>query len=309
MAGTCRINRGLYGRVELAGWTARLLVFAFVGLQGTGCGRRPDSGESETAVPRSVEEQRKRPDLRKGDQPIKLSEPPRLARASEPPAPARTSDGKTTGADNAADEGKQAATEVASSESSGVDPALLDPAQATGQAPDEYAVKFETTKGDFIVDVKRAWAPLGADRFYNLVRIGYFSDVAFFRVVEGFMAQVGIHGQPEVNAAWRRQSIKDDPVTQSNKRGYVTFATSGKDSRVNQFFINFVDNSRLDPMGFAPFGKVRDMSAVDKLHAGYGESAPAGRGPQQGRIVSQGNVYLRAQFPELDYIKSAKLLP
>ena len=185
---------------------------------------------------------------------------------------------------------------------------MMDPAQATGQAPDEYSVRLETTKGDLIIDVKRAWAPVGADRFFNLVKIGYFDDTAFFRVVENFMAQVGIHGDPAVNAAWRTASIKDDPVSQSNLRGFVSFATSGPNSRVNQFFINFVDNSRLDPMGFAPFGKVRDMAVADKLYSGYGEGAPAGQGPMQRLVQFRGNEYLHAEFPQLDYIKKATIL-
>lgn len=187
-------------------------------------------------------------------------------------------------------------------------PGLLDPEQATGQAPDTYGVKFSTTKGDFIMDVHRAWAPLGADRFYQLVRIGYFDDVAFFRVVAGFMAQVGIHGDPRVNDAWRSQRILDDPVKESNKRGYVSFATSGANSRVNQIFINFGDNSRLDPMGFAPFGKVRDMSVLDALYAGYGEAAPIGRGPIQALMQRRGNAYLKASFPQLDYVTRAVIL-
>lgn len=182
---------------------------------------------------------------------------------------------------------------------------LFNPRLATATAPERYTVKLDTTKGDILIDVERAWAPIGADRFYHLVKIGYFSDNAFFRVVKGFMAQVGLHGQPEVNRVWRRASIKDDPVTQKNERGMVTFATSGKDSRVNQFYINLADNLRLDAMGFAPFGKVRDMAPVDRLHSGYGEGAPAGRGPRQALIQSTGNAYLMAEFPELDYIVTA----
>ena len=155
--------------------------------------------------------------------------------------------------------------------------ALLTP-NADERAPDTYAVELVTTEGPVVIDVARAWAPKGADRFYTLVRSGYFTDVAFFRVVEGFMAQAGIHGDPRVNRVWSDKSIQDDPVTQSNTRGMVTFATAGPNTRANQFFINFGDNSRLDAMGFAPFGKVRDMAVVDKLHDGYGEGAPRGRG-------------------------------
>jgi len=188
------------------------------------------------------------------------------------------------------------------------DDPLLNPQLASDTAPERYAVKLDTTKGDIVIDVERAWAPVGADRFYNLVKIGYFSDNAFFRVVKNFMAQVGLHGQPEVNRAWRRARIKDDPVTQKNVRGMVTFATSGKDSRVNQFYVNLVDNLRLDAMGFAPFGKIRDMAVVDQLYSGYGEGAPGGRGPRQALIQNAGNAYLMAEFPQLDYIVTATII-
>ncbi len=159
-----------------------------------------------------------------------------------------------------------------------------------------------------MVEVRRAWAPKGADRFYNLVRAGYYDDVAFFRVISNFMVQFGINGDPQVNAAWRDARVSDDPVKQSNVRGMVTFATSGPDSRTTQVFVNFKDNSRLDGMGFAPFGKVVEgMSVVDSLYSGYGEGAPRGMGPDQGRAQGEGNVYLRSSFPELDYVKTARL--
>ncbi|MFZ1865961.1 MAG: peptidylprolyl isomerase [Polyangiales bacterium] len=176
------------------------------------------------------------------------------------------------------------------------------------RAPDQYTVELDTTKGAIVIDVRRAWAPHGADRFYELVKNGYYTDVAFFRVIGGFMAQVGISGDPALNAKWREKTIPDDPVKASNTRGTVTFATSGPDSRTTQFFINFGDNSRLDSMGFAPFGKVQDMAPVDALYDGYGEGAPRGRGPSQALVQSQGNAYLRQNFPKLDYIKSAKIL-
>lgn len=176
------------------------------------------------------------------------------------------------------------------------------------QVPAQYTVELDTTKGPIVIDVHRDWAPNGADRFYELVKNGYFSDVAFFRVIGGFMAQVGISGDPALNAEWREKRIPDDPVKASNTRGTVTFATSGPDSRTTQFFINFADNSRLDGMGFAPFGKVQDMAPVDALYDGYGEGAPRGRGPAQGRIQTEGNAYLRKSFPKLDYIKSAKII-
>lgn len=180
--------------------------------------------------------------------------------------------------------------------------------ESPSQAPQKYVVELDTTKGAIVIDVHREWAPKGADRFYELVQKGYFTDVAFFRVIGGFMAQVGISGDPALNAQWRENKIEDDPVKASNTRGTVTFATSGPDSRTTQFFINFGDNSRLDGMGFAPFGKVKDMAPVDALYDGYGEGAPRGRGPQQGRIQAEGNTYLRESFPKLDYIKSAKII-
>jgi peptidyl-prolyl cis-trans isomerase A (cyclophilin A) len=182
-------------------------------------------------------------------------------------------------------------------------PGLLDPSQAVFTAPERFTVTLDTTKGLIDIDVRRSWAPGGVDRFFSLVKIGYFDGTAFFRVIPGFMAQIGIHGDPAVNRAWRMQRIEDDPVTQSNTRGMVSFATSGRNSRVNQFFINFGDNARLDAMGFAPIGRVRSMDIVDQLYSGYGEGAPAGRGPQQARMQSEGNTYLKAEFPELDYIK------
>ena len=189
-----------------------------------------------------------------------------------------------------------------------VNPALLDPSKLTEEAPAKYAVKLATTAGDIIIDVDRSWAPKGADRWYNLVKNGYYTDIAFFRVISGFMAQVGISGAPKLNGIWRMARIDDDRGKQSNTRGMVTFATAGPNTRTTQFFINFGDNARLDRMGFAPFGKVRDMGVVDKLHAGYGEGAPRGRGPDQGRMQQQGNAYLKVEFPKLDYIKSATIM-
>jgi peptidyl-prolyl cis-trans isomerase A (cyclophilin A) len=189
------------------------------------------------------------------------------------------------------------------------DPKLLDPTAAVEEPPDSFKVKFETTKGDFVVEVTKSWAPNGAKRFFNLVKLGYFTDVAFFRAVEDFMVQFGIHGNPQVNGAWRSAKIKDDPVKESNKKGHITFATSGPDSRTVQMFINFKNNANLDGMGFAPFGKVVEgMDVVEKLHTGYGDSPPNGRGPNQGQVQSQGNAYLKKDFPELDYIKTATLV-
>ena len=187
--------------------------------------------------------------------------------------------------------------------------ALLDPSRATERAPDRFRVRFETTKGPFVVEVTRQWAPRGADRFYNLVRAGFYDDVAFFRVIEGFMVQFGINGDPRVNAAWRSARIPDDPVTQSNRRGMVTYAMAGPDTRTTQLFINFRDNPGLDGQGFAPFGRVtQGLSVVDSLYSGYGEGAPQGMGPSQGRAQSDGNAYLRGSFPKMDFVKTARVV-
>ncbi len=202
---------------------------------------------------------------------------------------------------------------VAAAQGSKPDPAspsFADPSKLTDKAPDTYRVQFDTTKGKFIVEVTRSLAPNGADRFYNLVRSGYFKDVAFFRVIKGFMVQFGIHGDPSVSAKWRQASIPDDPVKGSNTRGTVTFATAGPNTRTTQLFINYGDNERLDSMGFASIGKVVEgMDVVDKINGEYGEGAPSGRGPDQGRIQREGNAYLKKDFPNLDYIKSATILP
>jgi peptidyl-prolyl cis-trans isomerase A (cyclophilin A) len=189
-----------------------------------------------------------------------------------------------------------------------VDPRLLHPEQLTERAPATFAVEMRTSAGTFVIDVTRAWSPNGADRFYNLVRAGYFTNVEFFRVIEGFMAQTGIHGRPEVARAWQHANIQDDPVVEHNRRGYVSFATAGPNTRTTQFFVNFADNSRLDASGFSPFGRVRDMAVVDALEDRYGEGAPQGLGPDQQRIQNEGNAYLRASFPDLDYIESARVL-
>ncbi|MFB3904094.1 MAG: peptidylprolyl isomerase [Acidobacteriota bacterium] len=185
-----------------------------------------------------------------------------------------------------------------------------DPAKATEQAPEKFRVKLDTTKGSVTIEVVRAWAPKGADRFYNLVKLGYFTDIAFFRVIDGFMAQFGIHGDPAVSARWRNARIPDDPVKQSNLRGFVSFAMAGPNTRTTQLFINYADrNSQLDRSGFSPFGRVIDgMENVDNLYSGYGEGAPNGRGPNQGLVQTQGNAYLRNHFPHLDYIKSATIV-
>jgi peptidyl-prolyl cis-trans isomerase A (cyclophilin A) len=185
---------------------------------------------------------------------------------------------------------------------------LASPATLNERAPASYKVKFDTTKGVFVVEVKREWAPNGADRFYNLVKNGFYDNTRFFRVVSGFMVQFGISGDPKLSPAWRAAQIKDDRVTQSNKRGYITFATAGPDTRTTQVFINFGDNAALDSQGFAPFGQViSGMNVVDSLHAGYGEGAPRGRGPDQSRLQAEGNAYLQRDFADLDYIKKATI--
>ena len=187
---------------------------------------------------------------------------------------------------------------------------LSAPGSLTEKAPASFKARFETSQGSFTVEVTRSLAPNGADRFYNLVRAGYFTDVEFFRVISGFMCQFGIHADPKVAAAWREARIIDDPVKGSNTRGAITFATAGPNTRTTQLFINLVDNARLDGMGFSPFGKVTEgMDVVDKIYSGYGEGAPRGNGPDQGRIQQEGNAYLKKDFPKLDYIKSASILP
>ena len=185
---------------------------------------------------------------------------------------------------------------------------LATPANLNEKAPATYKAKFDTSKGVFVVDVRRDSAPNGADRFYNLVKNGFYDDNRFFRVISGFMVQFGINGDPKVSAPWQSARINDDPVKQSNKRGFITFATSGPNSRTSQVFINFGDNSRLDQMGFSPFGQVSTgMNVVDALYSGYGEGAPQGRGPNQGRIQSEGNAYLSKDFGNLDYVKKATI--
>ena len=176
------------------------------------------------------------------------------------------------------------------------------------QAPDSFRARFSTTKGDFVIVVHRAWAPHGADRFYNLVRSGFYDGVRFFRVIPGFMAQFGIHGDTGVTTAWRVRTIPDDPVRHNNLRGMVTYATAGPGTRTTQIFINYRDNIRLDASGFAPFGQVVErMEVVDALYGGYGEGAPNGRGPDQFRVNVEGEKYLARQFPKLDKITTARV--
>ena len=184
---------------------------------------------------------------------------------------------------------------------------LKTPAALKEKAPDKYKAKFDTSAGVIVIEVTRAWAPLGADRFYNLVKNGFYDDVRFFRVLSGFMAQFGMNGDPAIQRPWSTTNFPDDPVKESNKRGYVTFAkTSAPNSRSTQVFINFGDNSQLDKDGFAPFGRVTEgMNVVDKLYSGYGSNNV----PDQARITTEGNAYLLKSYPKLDYIKKATIEP
>lgn len=189
-------------------------------------------------------------------------------------------------------------------------PALLDPSLATATAPDVYKVLMETTAGNFVIEVHREWAPHGADRFYNLVEIGFYDDVAFYRVLKGFMAQAGMHGDPGVTAAWSAAQIPPDEVKKSNTKGRVTFAMGGSpDTRTSQIFINYGNNSYLDDSGFAPFGEVVEgFDEAKKLYSGYGEGQPRGKGPSQTKLYRGGNDYLKGSFPKLDYIVNASII-
>ncbi len=181
---------------------------------------------------------------------------------------------------------------------------LMNPAQLNETAPAKFQAKFDTSKGEFTIEVTRAWSPNGADRFYNLVKSGFYDNCRFFRVVENFMVQFGINGDPKISSVWRRANIQDDKSKESNSRGYITFATAGPNTRTTQLFINFKDNSFLDSQGFTPFGKVvKGMNVVDSIYNKYGEK------PDQGRIQTEGNAYLEKTFPNLDYIKSITIVP
>jgi peptidyl-prolyl cis-trans isomerase A (cyclophilin A) len=190
------------------------------------------------------------------------------------------------------------------------DPALLQPATLKLKAPTEFEVKFVTTAGEFTMKVTRAWSPNGADRFYNLVRHHFYDGAAFFRVLPGFMAQFGMSAYPQVSRAWEQANIKDDSVTQHNHRGYVSFAMAGPNTRTTQIFINYGNNENLDQSGFSPFALVTDgMEVVDKLYSGYGEGAPDGHGPRQDLVGNQGHTYLEKNFPKLDIIRTASIVP
>jgi peptidyl-prolyl cis-trans isomerase A (cyclophilin A) len=228
---------------------------------------------------------------------VSMTAPPASAQA---PAPAQ----KTAPKSGAAGQGT--ATKKAPTTARAYDRALLRPALLKDKAPEQYKVKFVTTRGEFTLDVTRAWAPLGADRFYNLVKHHFYDNASLFRVVPSFVAQFGISAYPAVTTAWRGTDIKDDPVTQSNKKGYITFATSGPNTRTTQVFINLKDNTFLDNRGFAPFGVVEGdgMKVVEMFYDQYGDNA----GPDQGKIETQGKPYVDQGWPKLDTIKSAALL-
>jgi len=181
---------------------------------------------------------------------------------------------------------------------------LMNPNELNEKAPNTFQVLFDTSKGEFTVEVTRAWAPKGADRFYNLVKNGYYDDCRFFRVVQGFMVQFGINGDPKLNAVWRSEGIEDDPGKESNKRTYVTFAHAGPNSRTTQLFVNYADNTFLDDQGFPPFGLVtKGMEVVDTINDEYSEK------PDQRRIQLEGNAYLNQTFPNLDFVKTAIIVP
>ena len=185
-------------------------------------------------------------------------------------------------------------------------PDVYYPGRLDATAPERFQARFETSAGDFVVDVHRSWSPLGADRFYNLVRNGYYDDTRIFRVVPDFMVQFGIAGDPVLEYQWRDATLRDDPVVESNTRGRVTFAMSGRDSRINQIFINYKDNRDLDAQGFSPFGEiVEGMEVVDAFYSEYGDGPPRGDGPYQAQVLAQGNEYLDAEFPELTRILRA----
>jgi peptidyl-prolyl cis-trans isomerase A (cyclophilin A) len=180
----------------------------------------------------------------------------------------------------------------------------MNPNEMNEKAPNTFQVLFDTSKGEFVVEVTRAWAPLGADRFYNLVKNGYYDNCRFFRVVKGFMVQFGINGDPQLNAVWRSARIQDDRGSQSNKRGSITFAHAGPNSRTTQLFINYADNTFLDAQGFPPFGQViSGMETVDAINDEYGEN------PDQRRIQLEGNAYLEQAFPNLDFVNTAVIIP
>lgn len=282
-------------RLNRAAFAARATVsFAVLGLVATAC--KKEEPAPAPAPPVAAEA---------AAEPAKAPEPVlerQMARPAEPAAPANV----------ATPQGAPGAVTPTEAAPAGPQhPALHDPSKATEKAPDQFKVKLHTSKGDIVIEAHRDWSPNGADRLYNLVKIGYFQDVAFFRAVQDFMVQFGIHGDPTVNSVWRESTVNDDPPgKQTNSRGMVTFAKTGRpNSRSVQLFINYKDNAALDGMGFTPVGKVVEgMDVVDKINTEYGEGAPRGMGPDQMRVQTEGNKYLKADFPRMDYILSATIV-
>lgn len=180
------------------------------------------------------------------------------------------------------------------------------PSRLNETAPETFRARFETSAGEFVVEVRRAWSPNGADRFFNLVKNGFYDDTRIYRVVQGFMAQFGVHGDPTVHYQWRNSIIPDDPVVESNTRGRVSFAKSGPNARINEVFVNLEDNPTLDGEGFSPIGEVVEgMEVVDSFYDAYGDGPPRGDGPYQAQVRAQGNAYLDAEFPDLTRILRA----
>lgn len=223
------------------------------------------------------------------------------------PAPASPAAASET-PDASSDAPRQATATAAWTLPTDAAPALEDPQLATERAPNVFDVRFTTSKGDLVVRVNRAWAPHGADRFFNLVQSGFYDHSAFFRTVDGFVAQFGLSAYPEVNAAWLESEIRDDPVLLSNTRGRLTFASRGPNTRTTQLFFNLKDNSSLDGMGFAPVAEVVEgLEVLDALHR-TGEGPPRGAGPDQMRIRALGNAHLDENFPQVDRISEARVV-
>ena len=230
-------------------------------------------------------------------QPAKPATTPAKPATTQPAKPATAQPAKPPA-------GRGAATTTTAAAAAAAKAKLKNPAALKDVAPAEYRASFDTTAGPFVILVHRSWAPKGADRFYNLVKYGFFDNDRFFRVMPNFMVQFGINGDPTISAPWQDATITDEPVKQSNKRGMITFAkTAAPDSRTTQVFINFRDNGSLDGQGFSPFGEVvSGMEAVDKINAQYGEQ------PVQPMIQRQGNAYLMQSFPKLDYVRKATIV-
>jgi peptidyl-prolyl cis-trans isomerase A (cyclophilin A) len=235
--------------------------------------------------------------------------PPEQPKAEAPAQPKAETPAPAPAAPKATGSAPAAASAPAPTPKPGFDRALLRSAALNDKAPDTFKVRFTTTRGDFTVTVHRDWSPNGADRFYNLVKHHFFDNASFFRVHPAFIVQFGISAYPAVSAAWSNATIKDDPVKESNKRGTITFATAGPNTRTTQLFINFGDNSQLDRSGFSPFGQVTEgMNVVEMFYESYGEiPAMGGSGPEPAEIERNGKSYTDKNFPKLDFIKTATL--